>query len=141
MESHYLLTTPVKKQRQQLEPSRATNQIKMASPSATVSSQNLQKMLETMQQVAITMQALADRPLAPVVMLPAPVHPGGVMGRAHLPLFDGSTDPDQHIEMYKNVAHMEKWDDQQRCSCFYRTMRKSAETWHIRNSEVLEQGA
>ena len=62
------------------------------------------------------------------------------MGRAQLPIFDGTGDPDRHIEIYENVARMEKWDDQQRCSSFYRTQRKSAEAWHIRNSKVLDHG-
>ena len=99
-------------------------------------------MLDTMQQLATAMQVLAANQQNPVVIpaVSAPAHPCGVMGQAQLPIFDGTGDPDRHIEIYENVARMKKWDDQQKCSSFYRTLRKSAEAWHIRNSEVLEQG-
>ena len=141
----YLLTTPVKKHRQRWESVGAVKQLQMASSNqpltTAVTPQDFQQMMDTMQQMAIAMQALAGRPVAPVIVsTPAPARPGGVMGRAQLPIFDGTMDPDWHIEIYENIARMEKWDDQQCCSTFYRTLRKSAEAWHIQNSKVLECG-
>ena len=139
----YLLTTPVKKRRQKFESSAVPQPVVMSTPTpSTASSQDWQKMLDTMQQLATAMQTLAANQQNPVgiPVLSAPARPCGVMGQAQLPIFDGTGDPDRHIEIYENVARMEKWDDQQKCSSFYRTLRKSAEAWHIRNSEVLEQG-
>ena len=56
----YLLTTPVKKRRQKFESSAVPQPVAMSTPTpSTASSQDWQKMLDTMQQLATAMQTLA----------------------------------------------------------------------------------
>ena len=66
--------------------------------------------------------------------------PVNVMGRAALPEFDGSGDPDNHIEIYECIAATERWTLDQIQMYFYRTLRKTAEMWYTRNGIELNGG-
>jgi len=62
------------------------------------------------------------------------------MGSLELPSYDGTTDPDDHIDRYEAMTSMEGWDDAEKKGCFHRTLTKTANSWLVHNVATIIAG-
>ena len=44
-------------------------------------------------------------------------------------MFDGTTDPDEHIRHYESIGLTEKWSDEDKKTGFHRTLTGMAKAW------------
>ncbi|KAL0406265.1 UNVERIFIED_CONTAM: hypothetical protein Slati_3940400 [Sesamum latifolium] len=85
-------------------------------------------MVELRQQV--TRETLPTERCAPfseqIMIEELPVH---FRAPAHLPVYDGSTDPAEHIHKIENAALLHRYIDSIKCRIFLSTLTSSAQQW------------
>ena len=57
-----------------------------------------------------------------------------------LPIFDGSGDADDHMDLFLGIANAKGWNDAQKKLHFYKTLTKTGLTWYMRNATVIQMG-
>ena len=57
-----------------------------------------------------------------------------------LPIYDGSGDADDHLELFVSIASVEGWDGEQRKLHFYKALKKTALTWYMHTAVIIQQG-